>query len=132
MNNGNVEKTRKILDGRMEGLTGKNFALLYDPAAGLSSGRIQDGLTAHMGKGLENFLAGVKFSDDFERRDRIANLRRGGVWVNAPDGRGYALFDPVAQAPVLDGKGNFYRVTWEELNKLAPPVVEYNTEGHLP
>jgi len=127
-----VEAARKILDGRMETLTGTNYALVYDTGAGLSSGKIQEGLRAFMGKKLENFLEDVPFRDKFARQDRLADLRRRGLWANAPDGRGYVLFDPVAQAPVLDGKGRIYRATDEDLRGVAPPVVEYNHEGHLP
>jgi len=132
MNGGDVEAARKILDGRMETLTGANYALVYDTGAGLSSGKIQEGLRAFMGKKLENFLEDVPFRDKFARQDRLADLRRRGLWANAPDGRGYVLFDPVAQAPVLDGKGRIYRATDEDLRGVAPPVVEYNHEGHLP
>jgi len=32
MNGGDVEKARKIIDGRMESLTDGNFALIYDSA----------------------------------------------------------------------------------------------------
>ena len=111
MTGGDTEQVKKLLDGRMEALTGDNFALIYDSRTFRKGGILEGALRERMEKPLEDFLEGMPAGGKFERQDKLYDLRRRGVWANAPDGRGYVLFDPVAQAPVTDRKGRLFRVT---------------------
>jgi hypothetical protein len=72
-------------------------------------------------KNLKDFgevLPGYAAND----KDRLDYLQRRGVWVNAPDGDGFVLFDPRSQAPIINDKGEFFRVRAKDAAALAVGV----------
>jgi hypothetical protein len=114
---GAAEDATATLDGRVRALTDGNFALVYDPGAFADAGDLEAGLRDALmpGGALEEFLTGLTFETPHDRADRLAHLRRVGRWINAPDGDGWVLFDPVAQAPLMDGKGAVLRLRDKDL-----------------
>lgn len=127
MNGGDAEAAARALDGTFQPLVDGRFSLVFDP--GKASGRdMERGLEAALGPRLEEFLRDRRYRDDFDRADHLAFLRRDAVWVNAPDGEGFVLVDPVAQAPVADARGNMFRLTAGEVLELAQEKLA-GTEG---
>lgn len=123
MNGGDAEAAARALDGTFQPLVDGRFSLVFDP--GKASGRdMERGLEAALGPRLEEFLRDRRYRDDFDRADHLAFLRRDAVWVNAPDGEGFVLVDPVAQAPVADARGNMFRLTAGEVLELAREMRE--------
>jgi hypothetical protein len=136
MNGGDVEATRKLIDGRLASLHHDNFALVYDGKA-IDGRYLEKGLRKHMGKKLADFLeAGqepaLSIEERFTRQDRLADLRQRGVWANAPDGNGYALFDPTIQGPLRDGKGRIFLATDKDLLEDASAIAPLMPWDHLP
>lgn len=61
-------------------------------------------------------------ANGLRRKDLIQAVKEKGVWVNAPDGDGVVLVDPVTQAPFLSSKREVIRISQYKLvngNSLA-------------
>jgi hypothetical protein len=118
MNGGNIETTISQLDAGLGRLEGKH-ALIFEKAA-VDGDTLEKGLEGAL-KNLKDFgevLPGYAEGD----ANRLDYLQRRGVWVNAPDGDGFVLFDPRSQAPIINGKGEFFRVRAKDAAALAMGV----------
>lgn len=127
MENGDSAKARKTLDGNFLALTDKNYALVYDPGLYAEPADLEVGLAGALnGKALEALADNRNFASEYEKRDWLAMTRRTGVWLNAPDGDGYVLFDPVAKAPVMDKDRNILKLRDADLYGAARNTVRTN------
>ena len=123
MNGGNTDAARDMLDGQLRSLAdGKNFALMYDPAEIPGNADLEGALrAAQSADKVDALAAGRRWTDDFERQNWVEHITRSGVWVNAPDADGWMLFDPIAQAPAMDGAGNVIRVRPKDVTGTTVP-----------
>lgn len=110
MNGGNTEAALKAFDGTMDSIVDTNMSVAFNPRR-VGSGDMEEGLKEAMQEDLESFLAGRNYNTPYEKNDYLYHLRKSGMWINAPDGRGYILIDPVSQAPVMREDGHTFRRT---------------------
>jgi len=122
LTNGDKEATLGALDYGVDKLTGSNFALVYEKAQ-------VDGntlLAALMEAGharLADFDEALPgYADGQKKELRLTQLRRKGVWINAPDGDGFVLVDPQGQYAIIDTKGNYFRVRAKDAKNIAAGV----------
>ncbi len=101
------EQALALLDAGLGSLRGRRFALVYheDQVDG-------DVLEAALNAATDTLDKSGKAGGQGSERRRW--LKANGVWANAPDGDGFVLYDPRAQAPVLDNKGEWFRVRLED------------------
>ena len=119
MNGGDTEAAKKVLDGSFRAMTDGNHALVFNPKD-IDPGKLETALSdALTGKRLEAMADNRTFESVHAKKAWLADMRRTAIWMNAPDADGFVLFDPVAQAPVMDKSGNVLRVRDVDV-KTAP------------
>jgi hypothetical protein len=111
---GDARAAVAALDAGVGALQGPNHALIFNTA--LTDEDTLETALAHVTRErLEGFgELRPAYAQGESPAERAAWLRRRGVWANAPDGDGFALFDPRSQAPIRDGKGNLFRLRESE------------------
>jgi hypothetical protein len=119
MQGGNVERTVSLLDAGLGRLDGDRYALVY--VKGNTDGDMLEDALGHAAdlllKDFREALPG--YAQGVPAGERAAYLQRKGIWANAPDGDGWVLFDPRAQAPIINERGEFFRVRPGEVAGLA-------------
>ena len=113
MRAGPPSATASLLDGTLKSLTHGRFALFYDSSLWPDPEELKSRLTRVV---MDKLRAGIEPEDDaaspgqsgqFDQFvGRLELLQSSGVWLNGPDGQGYALFDPLTGQTVLDFENN--------------------------
>jgi hypothetical protein len=106
-----AERAAADMDGGLRSVVGRNFALLYTPAVWISAGYLQRRLTMAGESALPAIARTLPtLASEHEREMWTRHLRENGIWLNAPDWRGYVLYERISGHPVQDGQGRLFRV----------------------
>jgi hypothetical protein len=116
---GNKEQTINALDKGLGRLEGDRFALLYSTAQ-VNRAALEDALGNAAWRRLKDFGEALPgYAQDMPAEARADYLRRRGIWANAPDGDGWVLFDARSQAPIINARGEYFRVRPGEVGALS-------------
>lgn len=116
--NGNKEAVIGLLDSGVDKLEGTNFALVYEKNE-VDGGTLEDALFA-AARDVGTFGEAVPgYAEGQKKAERAKWLERNGIWVNAPDADGFVLCDPRSQSPIVNGRGEYFRVRAKDAAALA-------------
>jgi hypothetical protein len=119
MYGGNKKQTLNALDKGLGKLDGDRFALLYFTAQ-VNGSALEEALGTAAWRRLKDFGEALPgYAQDMPVEERADFLRRKGIWANAPDGDGWVLFDARAQAPIINERGEYFRVRPGEVGALS-------------
>lgn len=121
---GDPSKAAALLDGAAGFAQTDDIVVSFDPSK-ISEQDVERGLShAKNGAPMQAFLKTMDTRNDHHSEALRDHMVRNGVWQDAPDGNGFVLIDPVAQAPFRNNKGEYLRQTVEDIKAGSGEVKE--------